>query len=491
MSNNEKFENLDNAVFEDSTTGENLDKKTNPNTQELELKHQPKSEAVEEKEEIKDQSAEYDSAELHLLALQNSLIGNFDKDGNYKIPNLQRVELINIDKIVQTSNSEEIIAVATIGGKPLNFKISLTTNETFRTATLNLVEDVKVSNTTLYTLSTEIAKYSETDTPNFIYNIRQKFNIHSKDENVGISSWSEYKAPPINLVGELSYKQSELEMIAKAREEIDEKYVIAVLVALKATKAGKGIIREFIREAKKNEYQNMGIGRFLVYRQIIDALTTDAKNKNILTQTQVEEINTSKTKYVTTAAAIISASRMAKEKAEMAGAAPLKTGPAKSAGGGGKKSGGGKSGGGSKGGGSKGGGGGGSKGGKKKKGGKKDDKKKENPLVNIALINALNRGQALNNTPETTTAATSTGEKNTGKGGSIIPPIMAGTATQIVGSSKDDDNKIKKEIDPKALSIEINDILDKTKVKGNEIKQTRYEHKLRIRISVRETHKEL
>ena len=408
-----------------------------------------------------DQSSSYDAEEIKLLALQNSLIGNFDNDGKYQIPNLQRIELINLDKVVQESNTSEIIAIASIAGKALNFKISLANGENnTRSATLNLVEDVKIANTTLYTLSTELAKFSETNTPNFLFNARQKFHLHSKDENTGIGSWKDYNAPPINLVGELAFKQAELEMIAKDREKIDGKYIAAMLAALKTTKAGQAVVAEFVKEVQKNEYKNLTTTRLMVYRQILDALATDAKNKKILDQTQIDAINTAKTDYVIAGSAIITASRSAKEKAEMAGAAPLKTAPAKSAGGGGgkSKSGGGKSGGKSKGGGGgKSGGGGGGKSKKKGGKGKKDDKKKPT-LIDLALLNSLSSGAKAQ-------------EVESAKGGAGAVAAATGAAVakhankrQHKTSTKDP--KIKKEIDPSALSNEINGILHDTKVHG-------------------------
>ena len=445
-----------------------------------------------------DQSSSYDAEEIKLLALQNALIGNFDESGKYQIPNLQRVELINLDKVVQESNTSEIIALASIAGKTLNFKISLANGENnTRSATLNLVEDVKIANTTLYTLSTELARFSETNTPNFLFNARQKFHLHSKDENTGIGSWKDYNAPPINLVGELAFKQAELEMIAKDREKIDGKYIAAMLAALKTTKAGQAVVAEFVKEVQKNEYKNLTTTRLMVYRQILDALATDAKNKKILDQTQIDAINTAKTDYVIAGSAIISASRSAKEKAEMAGAAPLKTAPAKSAGGGGgsgkSKSGGGKSGGSKSkgGGGGKSGGGGGGKSKKKGGKGKKDDKKKPT-LINIALLNSLSSG-------------TKPQEVESAKGGSgAVVAGAAAAATKHANkrhhNTSTKDPKIKKEIDPSALSNEINDILHDTKVHGagfESNKEGGYTPKyhvkstLKIEINTKTTYKEL
>ena len=443
-----------------------------------------------------DQSSSYDAEEIKLLALQNSLIGNFDNDGKYQIPNLQRIELINLDKVVQESNTSEILASAIIAGKALNFKISLANGENnTRSATLNLVEDVKIANTTLYTLSTELAKFSETNTPNFLFNARQKFHIHSKDENTGIGSWKDYNTPPINLVGELAFKQAELEMIAKDREKIDGKYIAAMLAALKTTKAGQAVVAEFVKEVQKNEYKNLTTTRLMVYRQILDALATDAKNKKILDQTQIDAINTAKTDYVIAGSAIITASRSAKEKAEMAGAAPLKTAPAKSAGGGGgkSKSGGGKSGGKSKGGGGGKSGGGGGGGKSKKKGGKdkKDDKKKPT-LIDLALLNSLSSGAKAQEVESTKGGA--------GAVAAATGAAVAKHANKRQHKTSTKDPKIKKEIDPSALSNEINGILHDTKVHGagfESNKEGGYTPKysvkstLKIEIHTKTTYKEL
>ena len=389
-----------------------------------------------------DLSDAYETEELKLLAIQNGLIGNFDDEGMYQIPQLHRHELINMEKLITEKTRDYYTANSQISGKTLNFIVDIKGDETSLTASLKLVEQVKIQDTTLFTLTTELAKYSDINSPDFLFKLRKNFHLRNKDENVGVTSWKDYTAPASNVVGELVFKASELEIMSKGRDSIDSVYITALILALKSTKNGKVVIRQFLKEVRSKKYNALETSKFMTYRQIMDALVSEALVKRLIDASQLAKINQAKTAYAQSLKPIITANKdEAREKAEMALAVPSKSAGGKAKSGGGKKKS--KGGGGKSGGGKSGGGGGGKSGGGKKKGGDKKGGKKEEKKPRF-------------NTPLPSVVATAPEQKS----GSILGTVVkAGAVNKVLANER-----IRKEIDPRSLKNNVHSILGETRV---------------------------
>lgn len=365
LNDSDKNSTQDDKDFDESSTQD--DKKNDEKTLEL---AEDTSKNVEVKKENVDLSQEYDKNELNLLSAINTLVGRFE-GGKYVVRDLVKTELLGVDKVIASKNSEKYTATASVNGAKLEFVVDISEKNGQMLAILRLVENVFVEKTLLFVLTTEIGRLADVNSPDFLFKVRKKFALRAKDENVGLGSIGDYTAPAIELMGEVSFKKREAEILSKNREKLDQEYVSAVIGILKTTANGKLVIKEFLREVQKNEYAKSAF-RLMIYRQILDNLIIDANKKSLLDELQNQKIAETKTIYVEKSREVIAENR------KNVGASPVGDARPKEAVKDGGKSGGGKSkGGGGKSGGGKSKGGGGKKGGKSKGGDKdkgKDDK---------------------------------------------------------------------------------------------------------------------
>lgn len=314
----------------------------------------------------------YKSQQLEFESCDNALIGNFDKNFQYKIYDIIIPELINIEKTIEEKTADKYIAFAILDKTKLNFVVTLEKlKNDLLSATLKLVEKVVVAKIFTTTITTTLQTFTDYDSPDFLYKVRKAFHLVAVGENAGKGSITDYISPPIELLTEILRKKELLEQLKFNREVVERKYVANVLQELRKTESGSVIVKSFVKTLKKNKLEQVQNNKIILYRQLLDKILEDEATKSRLNKEQLEKILAFRTAYIEE---FRNQSKNYEKKAEnetILGADKPKpkieaksSSPSKSSGGGGK------SGGGSK-------GGGGSKDGGKKDDKKKDDKKKE------------------------------------------------------------------------------------------------------------------
>ena len=182
----------------------------------------------------------------------NLLLGDWLKDGTYKIDDAIRQELVNISKYYTSAFGDNMFCETydKIGdfGK-LEFAIKIQNNvpkKGYITATLSILEDIDRANG--YYQNTNagfVTSYSELDTPSFIVDCYAKFHIYQKKED-GLISKEHAEIDHI-----LARKKELLDKKQKLMPKLDGYFKNVVdkkMRALKNSQVGQKIIDEFYGE---------------------------------------------------------------------------------------------------------------------------------------------------------------------------------------------------------------------------------------------------
>ena len=190
---------------------------------------------------INDVLKDYSLAELKFQACENHLLGNFDKDKNYKILDIIYPELINLQKVLGKRTSGFYTASCYIEQTTLNFVVKIEKPEEGQiSATLILEEKLIFAKNFETIISTPIKTLTDYDTPDFAFKVRSAFHLVNEEDADEMTLFENYVSPPIELVTELLKKAEMLEALKSGRDKLENEYMNAMLKALRKTKEGTG-----------------------------------------------------------------------------------------------------------------------------------------------------------------------------------------------------------------------------------------------------------
>lgn len=233
---------------------------------------------------------DYSIDELKYEACENHLLGNFDENKNYKILDIIYPELVKLNKLIIERTTDFYSACAVVHQVKLMFKVAIQRLENSRIeATLSLEEKLIVGKIYEHTISTQIKKIEDVDTPNFLQRVRDEFHLKSAEDDQK-SLLDDYISPPIELVTELIKKQQLLTAYQTAREAMETDYINQIMTQLKQTEAGQVLARAFFAIVKANKLHTLKDNKLHVFKQVLDHLIDEQLSQNLLAQPLVNTI---------------------------------------------------------------------------------------------------------------------------------------------------------------------------------------------------------
>ncbi|MDD4815984.1 MAG: hypothetical protein PHQ62_02485 [Clostridia bacterium] len=209
-------------------------------------------------------------------ACENSLVGNFNEKNEYIILDIIIKELINLQKLIEFKDDSQYKATAVVNKVKLNFVVTIEDlPENKKMATLKLIEDFVVAKIYKSSITTQLAKLTENNTDNFLFNVKKAFHLVSKEELNGKIDLKNYVGPPIELFTELKKKQDIWSIFCKENEDIENKYLSAIFKFLKTAKNGNEVVKKFVNLVRTNQLDKNAQNKFLVFRQILDKIVDE------------------------------------------------------------------------------------------------------------------------------------------------------------------------------------------------------------------------
>lgn len=249
--------------------------------------------------DVKQVLEDYSLAELKYQACENHLLGNFDKDKNYKILDIIYPELISIQKVLGKRTSGFYTASCYVEQTNLNFVVKIERLEEGKiSATLILQEKLVFAKNFETTISTPIKTITDLDTPDFAFKVRSAFHLVNADDVDEITLFENYVSPPIELVTELLKKAEMLDFLKGGREKFETDYLSAVLKALKKTEEGTLLVKNFFAIVKQNGLHEEKENRNERFKELLDYLIDEKIAENALPEETVNEIAEARNTFV-------------------------------------------------------------------------------------------------------------------------------------------------------------------------------------------------
>lgn len=241
--------------------------------------------------DINDVLKDYSLAELKFQACENHLLGNFDKDKNYKILDIIYPELINLQKVLGKRTSGFYTASCYIEQTTLNFVVKIEKPEEGQiSATLILEEKLIFAKNFETIISTPIKTLTDYDSPDFAFKVRSAFHLVNEEDADEMTLFENYVSPPIELVTELLKKAEMLEALKSGRDKLENEYMNAMLKALRKTKEGTALVKNFFGIIKQNGLYEENENRVRKLKQLLDYLIDEKIGDNVLPEETLEEI---------------------------------------------------------------------------------------------------------------------------------------------------------------------------------------------------------
>lgn len=233
----------------------------------------------------------YSLDELKYQACESHLIGNFDKNKNYKILDIIYPELLNLNKIITEKNTDFYSAFSVVNQTKLFFVVKLERLENSQiSATLILQEKLVFGGIYEHLIQTPIKSIIDEDTPNFLMRVREEFHLKSPDDEDQKNLLEDYISPPIELVTELIKKQELLKAGIAARDGHENEYVTSMLNDLKLTQEGQAVVKTFLGLIRDNNLHKLTENKMHTFKQLLDFLIDKEIEKNQLKKETLNNI---------------------------------------------------------------------------------------------------------------------------------------------------------------------------------------------------------
>lgn len=224
--------------------------------------------------------AEYQSNIKFFDEIENFLLGSFDKNGKYEIPQQIAEELVKIKKVYMYAFGELAFCESEHSfdhiGK-LQFAVKMEPVGKNMSAKLCIMQDIKRANGMFKkTAVTEISEFVALNSPSFVNDCFEKFNIHSKKEG-GLQKTEFQQLDAQMTLNRLKYL-SQKSLILDVQEEAFKDLVEKKLELLSKHKIGKSIIEQYKRFQKENAGKfKSGMGYYKHLNDLLDKLVEDQK----------------------------------------------------------------------------------------------------------------------------------------------------------------------------------------------------------------------
>ena len=216
----------------------------------------------------KDDISYYKSSQEFEIA-QGLLLGNYDDDGKYYIPEELCKELVKIDKIIDETVGNIYYVSAKVGDYKLKFEILVEEKDDKKAGFLYLIENYKLQNIIEKKFKTLIASYVDDNDINFLFRMKKEFNIWANVEAEGKEMSNLSKASLI-----LARKKQLLELRTKLyynRDNLDKQYVKQILKILKVSgPTGKRVLLMYLDLVRTKNLNKLKVNKYVMLRQALD-----------------------------------------------------------------------------------------------------------------------------------------------------------------------------------------------------------------------------
>lgn len=223
--------------------------------------------------------AEYQSNIKLFDEIENFLLGSFDKSGKYSLSQEMVDELIKMDKIYSYAFGEVVFCESetffeNVGH--IQFTVKIEQNKKDMVAKLMLVQEVKRANGMLKKNAvTELLTYQAVNSPSFVNDCFEKFNIHSKKED-GLQK-KEFENEEVSVVRERLKYLNGKRMLLDEKDALFKELVEKKLALLAKYGVGKKILAEYNAMIQKGRFNKLAKGYYRHLNSILDNIME--KNK--------------------------------------------------------------------------------------------------------------------------------------------------------------------------------------------------------------------
>ena len=252
--------------------------------------------------ELTDESViSYYKQSHYLQKLENKLLGDFDKNGKYKISEPVLKELANIHKVIEKTEDGKMTATAKVNKFKFNFEVVVgdIDHET-KYASLKLIEEFCLFKGDKKTLiCTPVVYYKDANNQYFDDKILKLFNLHKKDESEGKEFDNGELAKLI--IKAMAVSDATLKSFIKQTRSKDKLYVLSMLKVFEVSgKFGEFALRRY--NALLKEYASVlnpkDDNYYHILKQIIDKIMME-EEKSVSKETALL-IQKLRAKYVKT-----------------------------------------------------------------------------------------------------------------------------------------------------------------------------------------------
>lgn len=233
------------------------------------------------------QVAEYQANINFFDEIENFLLGSFDKNGKYTIPKQIAEELVKIKKIYSYAFGETAFCESENNfdkiGK-IQFAVKMQQEGKNMIATLCVVQEISKANGIVKKNAiTEIEQYSALNSPSFVNDCFERFNIHSKKED-GLEKKDYSQIDAQITLARLKYlAQKNLQL---DKQEVEFKSLVDKKLALLAKyKFGKKIIgqyNEMLNREKNGKFMPGSKGYYRHLNSLLDKIVDEHKSELLL-----------------------------------------------------------------------------------------------------------------------------------------------------------------------------------------------------------------
>ncbi|MDD4685889.1 MAG: hypothetical protein PHI76_01200 [Clostridia bacterium] len=223
---------------------------------------------------------------------EDVLLGNFDSNNNYEIPEMVAAELLNIEKIVIGKENNDYKAYALCGEIRLEFYISvediiIPDSMPEKRAVLKLIEKYRTdkAQTQKDTIITTVSHYQDIFTNDFLFKVRKEFHLNSKDEVPGRVFHNNENIAPF-IVGSFKNRFSQIEIVGMDKVKSMAQHIKELISILRSSEKGRNVANKFLKKTKFDKNQ---IDKTYTYKELLkelySAIDIAISEKNLDTET--------------------------------------------------------------------------------------------------------------------------------------------------------------------------------------------------------------
>lgn len=201
---------------------------------------------------------------------QGLLLGGYDAKGAYVIPDDLCKELTKLDKIIDEDVKGVYYVSAKVSTYKLKFIVEISKiDDNKKSATLKLVEEMKVAGVLDKKFMTTVSTFIDDDDINFVFRMKKAFSIYAKIEAEGRDMSNSEKSAKI--MARISQLLDLRKQIYYNKDQLDKLYIKEIIAILKASgDGGQRVLKRYLEIVKSPKFKKLKVNRYVVLRQILD-----------------------------------------------------------------------------------------------------------------------------------------------------------------------------------------------------------------------------